>query len=628
MAKRTKKNIPFLLLVITVALFGFFMMKNKIADTQIPSSQEKNNPSDENKIELIFTGDIMLDRGVEWKIINEGEDDFTFPFKKISEELNGADIVFGNLESPISDKGEKAGSIYSFRADPKAMEGLTFAGFNVLSLANNHAFDYTSKALSDTFSRLKQADIDYVGGGQNATEAATPVIKEVKVTKFAFLAYTNLCPLSWNATAEKAGVNCVSLDDLQKIKNEIAAAKKQADIVIVSMHAGEEYTQEINEFQTKFSRAAIDAGADIVIGHHPHVAQKYEEYKGKWIFYSLGNFVFDQSFSEETMQGLMLKVAVRDKKITEIIPVRTQLNDFFQVEATKTETVIFPQAQEEQASTVVLTNVESATTSSPEFHISSLNPKQGDTVLVWMKNTEISGVTGTFNSKKLKFFETNGMVFSLIGIDAKMRPGNYKMAIVLADGSKTEKTLAIKSANFPVTVLYFTQELEKEGYSATSVAETLAANDNAKINQAMSTSSGVAYFKQSFTNPLVKMVNVGAFGNIRQSNGVSLQHLGTDLKANLNTPVYAINDGKVAGVLELVNYGNTVIIDHGLGIFSLYLHLNKINVAEGQMIKKDQVIGLSGNTGYSISPHLHLSVNLNGASVDPEKFIKMADFSE
>jgi murein DD-endopeptidase MepM/ murein hydrolase activator NlpD len=123
------------------------------------------------------------------------------------------------------------------------------------------------------------------------------------------------------------------------------------------------------------------------------------------------------------------------------------------------------------------------------------------------------------------------------------------------------------------------------------------------------------------------MTNVGAFGNIRKSGDVSLQHLGVDLDANTGTPVYAINDGKVTGVLEgLINYGNTVIIDHGLGIFSLYLHLDEFKVSLGQTVKKDDVIGLSGNTGYSIAPHLHFSIKLNGASVDPVKFINSAKF--
>jgi poly-gamma-glutamate synthesis protein (capsule biosynthesis protein) len=205
-----------------------------------------------------------------------------------------------------------------------------------MSVANNHALDYTRQALEDTFLRLEEAKIDYVGGGFNATEAGTPVIKEVNGTKIAFLAYTNLCPSSWKATKDKSGINCVSLGNSEKMKEDVAKAKMQSDIVIVSVHAGEEYTQELNQFQTEFSKAALEAGADIIIGHHPHVVQKHETSQingeNKWIFYSLGNFVFDQSFSTSTMSGQMVKATIEDKKIKEIKEIKTIINSEFQPE--------------------------------------------------------------------------------------------------------------------------------------------------------------------------------------------------------------------------------------------------------------------------------------------------------
>lgn len=267
-------------------------------------------------VTIMLTGDIMLDRGVEYMIEKQGKGDFRFPFLKIADYLKKADILFGNLEGPISDKGTKVGSIYSFRATPQAIEGLTFAGFDVLSLANNHAFDYGREALEDTVSRLKEMGIEAVGLG-------TPLIKEIKGVKIAFLAYTNSGLPSW-------GIGWADQNNLEEIKKEIEETKKATDILIVSLHAGEEYQKTPDQFQTDFSKAAIDAGADLVIGHHPHVVQKSEKYKDKWIFYSLGNFVFDQSFSGETMKGLSLEVIIENKKIKGINQKEVKINNYFQ----------------------------------------------------------------------------------------------------------------------------------------------------------------------------------------------------------------------------------------------------------------------------------------------------------
>ncbi len=283
---------------------------------------------EEKPITLLLVGDIMLDRGVEY--IMEKEGDWRFPFLKIAENLKGVDVLFGNLEGPISNKGEKVGSIYSFRANPEVIQGLSFAGFDVLSIANNHAFDYGREALEDTFFRLKEAGIDYVGGGFNGGEAYSPIIKEVNGTKIAFLAYTNLGPESWKAVEENSGIAWISENDFEKIKNDIKEAREKTDVLIVSLHAGEEYFLEPTQFQIQFSRAAIEAGANVVVGHHSHVVQGNEKHKEGWIFYSLGNFVFDQGFSEETMKGQAVKVLIENGKIRTAAPMEIEINSYFQ----------------------------------------------------------------------------------------------------------------------------------------------------------------------------------------------------------------------------------------------------------------------------------------------------------
>ena len=351
--KDRKFFLIFLIIVFGIILFiNSFLIRPKVIEiTPLPAQVSESSPSQtqlpENEtMTIILVGDIMLDRGVEYMRKTEGKGDFRFPFLKIADELKeakrgarlgregggGIGVLFGNLEGPISDKGTKVGSIYSFRNDPKSIEGLTFAGFDVISLANNHVFDYGREALEDTLLRLKTAGIDYLGAGFNEKEAYSPIIKELNDTKIAFLVYTNLGPETWKAGEENSGIAWISENNLETIKRDIEKVKKESDILIVSLHSGEEYQKTPTQFQIEFSRAFIDAGADLVIGHHPHIIQPNEKYKDGWIFYSLGNFVFDQNFSEETMRGQILKILIENNKIKEVVPINIKINNFFQPE--------------------------------------------------------------------------------------------------------------------------------------------------------------------------------------------------------------------------------------------------------------------------------------------------------
>ena len=277
---------------------------------------------------LLFAGDIMLDRGVEWYA--KQHQDWNWPFLRIADFLQEADLVFGNLESVISNKGENQGSIYSFRAEPETLKALVFAGFDILSVANNHSLDYGSEALVDSIQRLKDSDILPVGGGQNRSEAHAPVFKTIRDTTIAFLAFSAVGSPLWQAGEQSPGIAWMDSSKLSQLKQDIEAAQKLSDIVVVSFHFGEEYQTEPNDTQKLISKAAIDAGADVVVGHHPHVVQPLEQYKNGWIAYSLGNFVFDQGFSKETMEGIMLKVLIKEKSITQVTPLKIQLSSSFQ----------------------------------------------------------------------------------------------------------------------------------------------------------------------------------------------------------------------------------------------------------------------------------------------------------
>lgn len=265
------------------------------------------------EVSIVFVGDIMLSRSV-GKLMAE-KNDYNWPFAKIGDYLKNFDLTFGNLETSVSSRGVKVGSIYSFRTDPRAVEGLKNAGFDVLSIANNHIWDYSREAFLDTIMHLRNAGIDPVGGGANSTEAHAGVVKEIKGTKIGFLAYTDLLPGSVASGPDKPGVSYLVLD--QVIKN-IKEIRTRSDVVVVSFHLGDEYQTTHNAKQEKIYKAAIDAGADLIIGHHPHVVQEVEQYQGGWIAYSLGNFVFDQNFSEATMSGLALEVKLKEGKVDSV----------------------------------------------------------------------------------------------------------------------------------------------------------------------------------------------------------------------------------------------------------------------------------------------------------------------
>ncbi len=307
------------LIVILVALGVWF---RKESFTQVFILRTANTPQ---KIELLFVGDIMLSREIGHSMQTRGN--WNFPFERVAETLQSADLAFGNLEGPMSTRGINLGSIYFFRADPRAIKGLQFAGFDVLSVANNHIWDYGKEAFEDTLLHLKEARITPVGGAENYAQAHKASIREVKGIKIGFLGYTNLLPKSLGEPQSKP---TIAWFDPVIVKQDIAEAKRQADIVIVSIHWGNEYELSPTRGQEIVAHELIDSGALLVIGHHPHVVQKTESYHGGYIAYSLGNFVFDQNFSEDTGRGLMVRIILADTKVVKTEQLPLVFNTFFQ----------------------------------------------------------------------------------------------------------------------------------------------------------------------------------------------------------------------------------------------------------------------------------------------------------
>lgn len=251
------------------------------------------------EVSLIAVGDIMLSRTVDDKI--KKYQDYKYPFLKTADLSAAADLTFGNLETPVTPGRRIDAYEMVFRSDPEVVEGLNYAGFDVLSLANNHIMNFGTAGLQDTLKYLDEAGIGHTGAGNNKAEARVPVIKEAQGVKFAFLAY------SYASAASDAGAGTAPMN-IEEMQEDVKTAKEQADFVIVSMHAGAEYVFTPNAQQTSFARSAVDAGAILVIGHHPHVVETMEKYQDGYIFYSLGNFVFDQMWSQETKEGLVAEI--------------------------------------------------------------------------------------------------------------------------------------------------------------------------------------------------------------------------------------------------------------------------------------------------------------------------------
>lgn len=254
------------------------------------SSALLSQPSDSLKhCTLMAFGDINLGRSVGQRLLH-GELDY--PFGSMGSTLRSADIVFANLESPLSDQAGETESPVSnvvFCGPPVAASVLHKGGVSVVSTANNHAYDYGLKGVKETIRFLREQQIAFAGTSEgNSDSMFAPAIVERNGIRVGFLGYTQLV----NIQGEWRGN--ISLYDSERAENEIHALKEKADFVVASYHGGTEYADAPDEQSVLQMRALIDAGADLVLGHHPHVPQGMELYKDKLIVYSLGNFVFYQ----------------------------------------------------------------------------------------------------------------------------------------------------------------------------------------------------------------------------------------------------------------------------------------------------------------------------------------------
>jgi poly-gamma-glutamate capsule biosynthesis protein CapA/YwtB (metallophosphatase superfamily) len=300
--KRQVFIFTFILSVTAVVVLVWFFGKRIPTEVSLVHEYTATHEQNRKSIEttLIATGDVMLGRSVHLRS-KQGGDPF-YPFRKVAELLNSADVVLVNLENPLFDPCPEHDDGFKFCSPVESVQALKYAGISVANLANNHSTNYGRAGYSSTVEALRNSGI-------LASDETTAAVIENKGTRFGSLGF--------NETFKNLNYNNVS--------KKITLESFDVDVLFVSFHWGEEYQFVPNLVQRELARLAIDSGADVVIGHHPHVVQSMEVYKGKPIFYSLGNFVFDQMWSEETKEGILVKFMFEGSNLKsyEPIPVKT-----------------------------------------------------------------------------------------------------------------------------------------------------------------------------------------------------------------------------------------------------------------------------------------------------------------
>lgn len=297
---------------------------------------------------LLIVGDVYVNRA-----------DPPTVFQHVRDRLRSADFLLGNLESPCADSGSiwhkpKGGS---WKAEPRQLDAVIDARFSALSATNNHIMDYGHDALLETLTHLDRAGIGHAGAGPTLAEARRPAIIDRDGTRIAMLAHTCVFTPGWEATAERPGLSVLrahtafephprlyetpgkpptvrswmAKDDKAQLALDIAAARAEADLVICSFHWGvSEGYEALTEYQVELGHDAIESGADLVFGHHPHLIQGIEVFQGRPIFYSLGNFSFARQnpAAGHEYENIMARCTIRDGRIVSVgyLPVLTDRN--------------------------------------------------------------------------------------------------------------------------------------------------------------------------------------------------------------------------------------------------------------------------------------------------------------
>lgn len=298
--------------------FGKFSMLHRIARqlALLLFITGRAAPALADGVVITAVGDIMLAGQASGTLMAKG---FDYAFSGTAAELRKGDILVGNLEAPLAAGGtEFTGKKFRFRTRPAAAAALKRAGFDVLTLANNHIMDYGAQGLAETLVNLGRAEIGHAGAGADLSEARRGVLVEAKGQRVAFLAYSLTYPAEFFAGSGRPGT---AYGSAGRVAEDIARARRNAEYVVVSFHWGAELAEVPKPYQQQAAHSAIDAGADLVLGHHPHVLQGIERYRGKTVVYSLGNFAFG-SMSRSADRSMIVRVTLDGARQTvEVVPV-------------------------------------------------------------------------------------------------------------------------------------------------------------------------------------------------------------------------------------------------------------------------------------------------------------------
>jgi len=267
-------------------------------------------------ISIIASGDILLDGSAAPLLKRYG---FDYAFDATRDVLTSADLTLGNLEAPLTNsQDEFTDKRFRFKVSSAAAEALKNAGYDVLTLANNHMGDFGHQGVNDTVDSLHAVGLKSTGAGADITQAREPALVEIDGTTIALLAYSNTFPKAFYATKSRPGT---APGYPSYFIHDIKKARKRADVVIVSFHWGGEALTTPKDYQQDLGRRAIEAGAQVVIGHHPHVLQGVELYRDGVIYYSLGNFAFG-SYSKTARTSALARITLRDARLlkAELLP--------------------------------------------------------------------------------------------------------------------------------------------------------------------------------------------------------------------------------------------------------------------------------------------------------------------
>lgn len=311
-----------LLFVLPVIIAVIMLFGEPTQRKSLPVEQKivfnKIDKSSMNDLTISLVGDMCFDDLVAERMKLNGDD---FLFSGYSEFFKSSDVLFGNLETPLTNLDPRAiVKEYHFRSDPRIAGLLKKNGFTAVSIANNHMLDSGLTGMDDTIRAMYRYGLGFAGGEDSIEKAVKPYFKMVKGRRIGFLAFSKVIPShDWAAGENRGGIACAYSWNENVYEEAIASAKKNCDILVVSVHWGKERVTDVSNEDSATAHKMIDAGADIIMGHHPHVVARMEYYKEKPIFYSLGNFIFTTSNYNDANMTIMARVVVdHAKKIRDV----------------------------------------------------------------------------------------------------------------------------------------------------------------------------------------------------------------------------------------------------------------------------------------------------------------------